>query len=76
MRELSPGLRLATRYRDKFQAAGWEFGASIPDVRRCPAGPKDAKPNPGIAAQNVGLMKNRGEFAGYCQAHSCVFCSH
>ena len=38
--------RLSTRYREKFRAVGWEFGASVLDVTRCPCCPKHAKPDP------------------------------
>jgi hypothetical protein len=37
---------LSAHYRDAFRAAGWEFGQSLVNVTRCPACPKDAKPNP------------------------------
>lgn len=38
--------KLSERYRQEFRAAGWEFGRSVINVIRCPACPKDAKPNP------------------------------
>jgi len=60
-RELSPGLRLSPRYREKFRAAGWEFGASILDVMRCPACPKDAKPDPDKAFLKAGLVEILGD---------------
>jgi hypothetical protein len=56
-RELSCGLRFFPRYRDKFEAAGWEFGLSILDLMRCPCSPKDAKPNPGRAMLETGLVE-------------------
>ena len=56
-RELSPGLRLSERYREKFRAAGWEFGASILDVMRCPCCLNGAKPDPHKAAQKAGLVE-------------------
>ena len=37
--------RLGPRFREKFKEAGYEFGASILDVRRCPCCPKNAQPN-------------------------------
>ena len=43
---LSQALRLNQRYREKFRAIGYEFGASVLNVIRCPACPKDAKPDP------------------------------
>lgn len=44
-REMSPRLRLCSRYREKFKAAGWEFGQTVINVMRCPCCPKDAQPN-------------------------------
>jgi hypothetical protein len=37
--------RLSAVYRERFKAAGWQFGESMLDVLRCPACPKDAKPD-------------------------------
>jgi len=37
--------KLSDQYRDAFRAAGWEFGQSVINVTRCPACPKDAKPD-------------------------------
>jgi hypothetical protein len=37
--------KLSDRYRKEFRAAGWEFGQSVINVTRCPACPKEAKPN-------------------------------
>ena len=37
--------KLSARYRKEFRAAGWQFGQSVINVIRCPACPKDAKPN-------------------------------
>ena len=45
-RTLSAKMRLSPRYREKFKAAGWQFGASVLDVRRCPCCPEGAKPDP------------------------------
>jgi len=44
-RGLSPALRLNDHYREKFRAAGWEFGRTVINVIRCPCCPKGAKPN-------------------------------
>jgi len=60
-RELSPRLRLSQRYRQKFKAAGYTFGASILDVVRCPACPKDAKPDPDKAALKAGIIEILGD---------------
>ena len=45
-RSLPRSLKLSGRYRQKFKAAGWEFGQTVINVIRCPCCPKDAKPNP------------------------------
>ena len=37
--------KLSDHYRKEFRAAGWEFGQSVINVIRCPACPKDAKPD-------------------------------
>lgn len=37
--------KLTDRYRQEFRAAGWEFGRGVVNVVRCPACPKDAKPD-------------------------------
>jgi hypothetical protein len=58
---VSPKLRLSKRYRDSFKAAGWEFGASILDVMRCPCCPKDATPDPDKAALKAGLVEILGD---------------
>ena len=60
-RELSPQLRLSQRYREKFMAAGYEFGASVMSVLRCPACPKDARPDPDKAALKAGIVEILGD---------------
>lgn len=60
-RTLSLAERLSPRYREKFEAAGYQFGASIFDVVRCPACPKDAKPDPDKAALKAGLVELLGD---------------
>ena len=37
--------RLAPKWREEFEAAGYVFGRTVINVIRCPACPKDAKPN-------------------------------
>ncbi len=37
--------KLTEDYRKEFRSAGWEFGRSIINVIRCPACPKDTKPD-------------------------------
>ena len=59
--ELSQALRLNQRYREKFKAAGYEFGASVMNVIRCPACPKDAKPDPDKAALKAGIVELLGD---------------
>ena len=54
-------LRLSERYREKFRAAGWEFGASILDVTRSPCCPKGAKPDADKAALKAGLVEILGD---------------
>ena len=54
-------LRLSSRYREKFEAAGCQFGASVLDVVRCPCCPKDAKPDPDKAALKAGLVEILGD---------------
>jgi len=60
-RELSPALRLSERYREKFQAAGYEFGASVINVVRCPCCPKQAKPDPDRLATKRALEQLLGD---------------
>jgi hypothetical protein len=60
-RSLPPRERLGTPYREILKAAGWEFGASILDVMRCPACPKGAKPNADKAALKAGLVEILGD---------------
>jgi hypothetical protein len=59
--ELSPALRLNSRYREKFRAIGYEFGGSIMNVIRCPACPKDARTDPDKAALKAGLVEILGD---------------
>jgi hypothetical protein len=44
-RSLPRSQKLSDRYRQEFRDAGWEFGQSVINVIRCPACPKEAKPN-------------------------------
>jgi hypothetical protein len=60
-RDLSPKERLSSRYREKFEEAGYEFGASILDIIHCPACPKGAKPDPDKAALKAGLVEILGD---------------
>jgi hypothetical protein len=58
---LSPQLRLSQRYREKFKAAGYEFDASVLNVMRCPACPKDTRPDPDRAALKAGIVEILGD---------------
>ena len=59
--ELSQSLRLNNRYREKFQAIGYEFGGSVINVIRCPACPKDARPDPDKAALKATIVEMLGD---------------
>src|SRR5437762_1487624 len=48
-------------YRRKFKEAGYQFGASIVDVRRCPCCPKEAKPDANKVALKAALVEMLGE---------------
>jgi hypothetical protein len=58
---LSQTLRLNQRYREKFRAAGYEFGASVMNVIRCPACPKHAKPDSDKAAFKATIVEMLGD---------------
>ena len=60
-RSLTPLERLSCRYREKFKAARYEFGASILDVMHCPACPKYATPDPNTVALKAGLVEILGD---------------
>ena len=60
-RSLTVPERLSCRYREKFKAAGYEFGASILDVMHCPGCPKGAKPDPDTVALKAGLVEILGD---------------
>ena len=59
--QLSPQVKLLDRYREKFRAIGYEFGGSILNVLRCPACPKDAKPDADKAALKAGIVELLGD---------------
>jgi len=58
---LPPKKRLSSLFRQKFQGAGYEFGASICVLLRCPACPKSAKPDPEKAAIKQELARLLGD---------------
>jgi hypothetical protein len=49
--------KLSERYRREFRAAGWEFGATVINVIRCPCCPKDAQPDPERLKTKAALEK-------------------
>lgn len=59
--QLSPQMKLLPRYREKFHAAGFEFGNSVLNVLRCPCCPKDAKPDPDKPALKAGIVELLGD---------------
>ena len=59
--ELSQGQKLNQRYREKFKAAGWEFGRSVINVVRCPCCPACAQPDPEQVAIKDALEDALGE---------------
>jgi hypothetical protein len=59
--ELSAQTRLNNRYREKFKAAGYEFGGSLMNVLRCPGCPKDSQPYPDKAALKAGIVEILGD---------------
>ncbi len=44
-RSLPSSRKLSPRYRELFQAVGWEFGRGVINVIHCPCCPKEARPN-------------------------------
>lgn len=60
-KELSPRTRLLDRYREKFKAIGFEFGASVLDVLRCPACPPGAQADPDKAALKATIVEILGD---------------
>jgi hypothetical protein len=60
-RTLPADLRLNSRYREKFQAAGWQFGRSVMNVIHCPCCPKEAMPNPDRLSTKAGLEELFGD---------------
>jgi hypothetical protein len=52
--------KLSDHYRKEFRAAGWQFGSTLVNVVRCPACPKDAKPNRERVATKAALEELLG----------------
>jgi hypothetical protein len=59
--QLSSHLKLLDRYREKFRGIGFEFGGSVLNVVRCPACPKDSRPDPDKAALKAGIVELLGD---------------
>jgi hypothetical protein len=53
--------QLSPHYREKFKAAGYEFGGSMLNLVRCPCCPKGVKPDPDKAALKAGLVEILGD---------------
>lgn len=53
--------KLSSRYRQEFQAAGWQFGQSVINIIRCPCCPKDAKANSDQVATKAALEELLGD---------------
>jgi len=60
--ELLPKVKLLPRYREKLKTTGFEFGNSILNVMRCPACPKDAKPDLDKAALKAGIVATMEDY--------------
>ena len=59
--ECSNEVRLLPRYREKFKAAGYEFGRTVVNVIRCPCCPKAAEPKQDRLNTKAGLERLFGE---------------
>lgn len=59
--ECSTKTQLNERYRDKFREAGWEFGATVLNVRRCPCCPKDARTDTDTDVAKTGIEETLGD---------------
>lgn len=60
-KSLPPKKRLSKHFRQQFQNAGYQFGASIMVLLRCPCCPKGAKPDPEKAAIKAELANLLGD---------------
>jgi len=60
-RSLAQAERLNDRYRAEFRDAGWEFGASVLTVLRCPACPAGAETDSETAAIKAALEDALGD---------------
>lgn len=53
--------KLTQHYRDKYQAAGWQFGQSVINVIRCPSCPADMQPNTQAVALKAAIEEILGD---------------
>ena len=60
-KSLPHGEKLNCCYREQFRAAGWEFGRGVINVVRCPACPKEAKPDTERLQTKAALEQMFGE---------------
>ena len=59
--KLPPREKLAPRYRALLKLAGWEFGASLLHVRRCPSCPEGTRPDPEKEAMKAAIVEALGD---------------
>ncbi len=60
-KQLPASKRLSELYRREFEAAGYQFGASILDVMKCPCCPPGAKPDPDKAVLKALIVEMHGD---------------
>lgn len=60
-RSLLRAEKLTERYRNEFQAVGWEFGQGVINVVRCPCCPKGAQPIPDRVHTKAALEELLGD---------------
>ena len=59
--KLSPRLRLSPRYREKFEAVGWQFGRSVLVILHCPSCPANARPDPNKSVMKATIAEMLGD---------------
>jgi hypothetical protein len=59
--DCSNKVRLLPRYREKFEAAGYQFGETVVNLIRCPCCPKGAKPSQDRLRTKASLEQLFGE---------------
>lgn len=60
-RTLPRSEKLCERFRNEFRNAGWQFGASVINIVRCPCCPMDAKADPERLATKSALEQLFGD---------------